>query len=497
MSAHVKEPPMRVFLAMFSHETNTFSTLPTDRRAFQARDLRYGGEILETYRGTGTCLGGMMAAAARHDLTLIPSLAAAASPAGRVTADVYREVTERLLADLRAAAPLDGVLLDLHGAMVPETGDDGEGELLRRVREAVGPGVPIAVSLDFHTNLTRAMVEHADLLHGYKTYPHVDMAERGAEATDRLLDMMAGRLRPAVAFRQPRLLPPLASQRTAAGPMRRLYDLADELERDPRVVSISIFAGFPLADIPDAGLSIYVITRGDQALADALADRLEALAWEHRHEFRHAALPVAEAVAQALAMDGGPVVLADIADNTGGGAAGDGTELLRELLRVGARSAVVACIWDPEAAAACARAGVGATVTLRVGGKTDDRHGAPLEVTGRVRTLSDGRFVHKGPMMRGLEGRLGTTAVLEVGGIKVILISLRWQTLDPEMLRFVGVDPLAEKVLVVKSTVHYRAAFEPLARAILEVDAPGLSSSNLARFDFKRVRRPIYPLDDV
>jgi microcystin degradation protein MlrC len=158
---------------------------------------------------------------------------------------------------------------------------------------------------------------------------------------------------------------------------------------------------------------------------------------------------------------------------------------------------VVACLWDPEAAAACARAGVGATITLRVGGKTDDRHGAPIEVTGRVRTLSDGRFVHKGPMLRGLEGRLGTTAVLEVGGVKVILISLRWQTLDPEMLRFVGIDPLAEKILVVKSTVHYRAAFEPIARAILEVDAPGLSSSNLARFDFKRVRRPIFPLDDV
>jgi microcystin degradation protein MlrC len=357
--------------------------------------------------------------------------------------------------------------------------------------------VPIAVTLDFHTNLTRAMVEHADLLHGYKTYPHVDMAERGVEATERLLDMASGRLRPAVAFRQPRLLPPLASQRTAAGPMRRLYDLAGELEQDPRVVSISIFAGFPLADIPDAGLSIYVAARGDQALADSLADRLEAVAWEHRHEFRHAALPVADAVAQALALDGGPVVLADIADNTGGGAAGDGTELLRELLRVGARSAVVACLWDPEAAAACARAGVGATITLRVGGKTDDRHGAPIEVTGRVRTLSDGRFVHKGPMLRGLEGRLGTTAVLEVGGVKVILISLRWQTLDPEMLRFVGIDPLAEKILVVKSTVHYRAAFEPIARAILEVDAPGLSSSNLARFDFKRVRRPIFPLDDV
>jgi microcystin degradation protein MlrC len=486
---------VRFFVAMFSHETNTFSTIPTDRRQFQARDLRYGGEILETYRGTGTCLGGMMDAAAVHGVTLVPSVAAAASPAGPVTADVYEDVKRRLLADLTAAGPLDGVLLDLHGAMVPAGLEDGEGDVLAAVRATVGD-VPIAVTLDYHANVTTGMVRSATLLHGYKTYPHVDMMDRGREATERLIDVARKRIRPAVAYRQPALLPPLGSQNTARGPMRRLYDMAAEMERDPNVVSISIFAGFPLADIHDAGLSIYVVTDGDQPLAESLADRLAATAWDHRREFVHRALAVPDAVARALAIDGRPVVLADMADNPGGGAAGDGTAILRELLRVGARSTTIACIWDPEAAAACARAGVGATVTLPVGGKVDDRHGAPVEVSGRVRTLSDGRFVHKGPMMRGLEGRLGTTAVLDVNDLKIILISYRWQTLDPEMIRFVGIDPLAEKVLVVKSTIHYRAAFEPIVHTILEVDAPGLSSSNLARFDFKHVRRPIFPLDD-
>jgi microcystin degradation protein MlrC len=197
-------------------------------------------------------------------------------------------------------------------------------------------------------------------------------------------------------------------------------------------------------------------------------------------------------VREALAAEGQPIVLADMADNTGGGAAGDGTEVLRELVRVGARSAVVACLWDPAAVRACMAAGVGASLTLTVGGKVDDRHGAPLTVTGTVRTLSDGRFVHKGPMMR---GRLGPTAVLDVTGVKVILISLRWQTLDPEMLRIVGLEPLDHKLVVVKSTIHYRAAFEPIAREIIEVDAPGLSSSNLERFAFTRIRRPIFPLD--
>src|SRR5437667_60567 len=398
--------PVRFFVAMFSHETNTFSTIPTDRRQFEARDLRYGGELLEAYRGTGTCLGGMIDAAGAHGVTLVPSLAAAASPAGRVTADFYEATTRRLL------------------------------------------------------------------------------------------DVVLKRCRATVAWRQPPLLPPIAGQLTARGPMRRLYDRAAEMERDPRVVTISIFAGFPLADIRDAGLSVYVATDGDPGLADRLADELTAIAWAHRREFLHTALPVREAVAHALAADGRPVVLADIADNTGGGAAGDTTEILRELLRVGARPATVACVWDADAVQACARAGVGATVTVDVGGKVDPSHGAPVRVTGRVRTLGDGRFVHKGPMLRGLEGRLGPTAVLDVHDLKLILISLRWQTLDPEMLRVVGVDPAAEKILVVKSSVHYRPAFEPLTHAIIGVAAPGLSSSNLARFTFKHVRRPIFPLDD-
>jgi microcystin degradation protein MlrC len=486
---------MRLFLAMLSHETNTFSNVPTDRAQFEARDLRYGGEIVEAYRGTGTCLGGMIDAAERLGVTLIPSVAASASPAGRVTRDIYEHVKQRMLADLGRAGRLDGVLLDLHGAMVPEGIDDGEGDIIAAVREAVGPGVPIAVTLDFHGNLGRDMIAKADLLHGYKTYPHVDMAERGVEATERLAQVIGGRIKPTAAWRKPPLMPPLGRQGTARGPMRRLYDLAAEMERDPKVISISLFAGFPYADIPDAGLGIYVVTDDDPALAERLAGQLERVAWEHRHEFIHTALPVKEAVARALAAEGRPIVLADMADNTGGGAAGDGTEILRELLRVGARGATVACIWDAAAVAACIEAGVGARVTLDVGGKVDDRHGAPVSVTGTVRTLSDGRFVHRGPMMRGLPGRLGPTAVLDVNDVKVILISYRWQTLDPEMIRFVGIDPLLEKILVVKSTIHYRAAFEPIAKEIIEVDAPGLSSSNLARFEYRRVRRPIFPLD--
>src|SRR4030095_12425259 len=281
--------------------------------------------ILETFRGTGTCLGGMIDAAERLGARLVPSVAAAASPAGPVTKDIYDHVKERMLADLRAAGRLDGVLLDLHGAMVTEGHDDGEGDLIQAVRQVVGPAVPIAVTLDFHGNLSEEMVRGAELLHGYKTYPHVDMAERGMEATARLAQVISGRITPTAAWRKPPLMPPLGRQGTARGPMRRLYDLADEMEKDPRGLSISLFAGFPYADIPDAGLGIYVVTDDDQALAERLAGQLERVAWEHRREFIHSALPVKEAVARALPAEGRPIVLADMADNTGGGAAAGGT----------------------------------------------------------------------------------------------------------------------------------------------------------------------------
>ena len=322
------------------------------------------------------------------------------------------------------------------------------------------------------------------------------MAERGVEATERLVEVIVGRIRPTAAWRKPPLLPPLGSQGTARGPMRRLYDLADEMEKTRRSSRCRSSRGSPTRTSPTRGSASTWSRTTTRPSRSVSPTELARVAWAHRHEFVHTALPVKDAVAKALAAEGRPIVLADMADNTGGGAAGDGTEILRELLRVGAARR------DGRLPLGCGGgAGVrqgrrrATRVTLDVGGKVDDRHGAPLRVTGTVRTLSDGRFVHRGPMLHGLPGRLGATAVLDVDDVKVILISLRWQTLDPEMIRFVGVEPLCEKIVVVKSTIHYRAAFEPIASEIVEVDAPGLSSSNLARFAFRRIRRPIFPLD--
>src|SRR2546426_2828562 len=291
----------------------------------------------------------MIEAAGARGVTLVPSLAPAASPAGRVTAAFYEATTRRLLDDLRGAGRLDGVLLDLHGAMVPEGLEDGEGDLLRAVRATVGSAVPVVATLDFHANVTGEMVRQTTLLHGYKTYPHVDMDARGREATERLRDVVAKRRRPTVAGRQPPPLPPIAGQLPGRGPMRRLYDRAAEMERDPRVVTISIFAGFPLADIRDAGLSVYVATVGDPGLADRLADELTAIAWAHRREFLHTALPVRQAGAHAPAAGGRPVVLADIARNTGRGGAGGPARIPPAPPRARAAPAPGARVWGAGA----------------------------------------------------------------------------------------------------------------------------------------------------
>lgn len=491
---------MRFFTGGINHETSTFSPLPATMERFYETHYARGQQLLDESRGTKTVIGGFIDAADELDIELVATVHSFAMPSAAVTRDAFEQQMADTLDDLEAAlaaGPIDGVLLGLHGAMVVEGIDDGEGEYLRRVREVVGPDIPIVTELDLHGNISPESVALADLIVIYDTYPHVDVYDRAVELTHLLARLARKEIRPTKAFRQIPVLANLTAQYTGRKPMSDWVALCHAIEARPGVLTASIDAGFPYADIPDTMMSCYVATDGDQELAERYADELAQFAWDNRAGFQATPMAVDEAVRYAMA-NPGPICLADIADNTGAGSSGDGTEILRSLVRHGARSAVVALMYDPQVVGQAVAAGVGATIDVVLGGKVDDRHGAPLPATAYVRAITDGRFTNDGPLGTGSRANMGTSVVLEIGGpgaVEVIVTSYRYAPNDANALRSVGIEPTKRQIVVIKSAVHYRADFEPIMREIVEVNAPGLSSPDWSRFDYKRLRRPIYPLD--
>ncbi|MDP6040943.1 MAG: MlrC C-terminal domain-containing protein, partial [Candidatus Latescibacteria bacterium] len=373
--------------------------------------------------------------------------------------------------------------------------DDGEGELLRRVRDVVGEEMSIVVVLDLHSHITEELIAHASMVIGYQKYPHTDMGERGREAAEMILRITKGEVTPVASLNKPPMIPVCGTCHTEGGLYKELWENAMRPDRPPEILSTSLFAGFSYADIPPMGYAVLVYANGDGEVAQIEAGRLGGMAWDRRAEFLYTPTSVSDAIAQALAIDGQPVVIADIADNPGGGGANDGVEILRELLRQNVTSAAIATIYDPDVVQQAIAVGIGATLSTSLGAKTDSRHGEPVDVSGKVRLIYDGEFTYKGPMSRGAQGTLGTCVVLDVHGIQVIISSKRVQSRDPEMFRAAGIDPMAQKILVVKSAVHFRAGFTPFAAGIVIADAPGLTALDLSQFDFKRIRRPLYPID--
>jgi microcystin degradation protein MlrC len=492
---------IRIVTGGISQETNTFQWQPTTLEDFQrGSSAIHRGEDILALEGTGTVYGGILAAAKRHGVQLIPTTFARAVPGGRVTQHAFETLRDEIVEGIRRALPVDGVLLVIHGAMVLEHHDDGEGLLLRAVRNAVGPDVPIVSPLDLHTNLSDEMVALADAFVGYKEYPHVDTPETGARALEILVDTVRGRLRPTmVHVRLPLIVPNQSMVTTWQSPLKTAIDRARDIEQEPGVIAATVLGGFPFADVPFAGVATLVVTDGDFGLARRYATELAEICWDLRDAFTVHPTPASAAIAEAMAAPPGSVyVLADIADSGASGTAGDGTEVLRGLLDVNARSAAVAQIMDPEAVQASIAAGVGSTVTLRVGGKHDGLHGDPVEVTGMVRLIHEGSFVLAGPMGKGTVASRGKTVVLEIGGrggIELQLTELRGHPNDLNYFRAFGIEPTERRILVLKSAAHFRAAFEPIATKVIEVDAPGISSPRLERFPYRRLRRPIYPLD--
>ena len=501
-------PTETVLVAGFAHETNTFSQTPTDRQAFQDRQEYVGEEVARELTGTNTAIGGIIDVAETEGIDLCHTVAAAAMPAGRVTADAYTFYAEAILDGVRDHRDeLDGVILALHGAMVPEAMDDGEGPLLTAVREVVGSDVPIVATLDLHANISDEMLASSTALVAFESYPHVDMGETGRNGMHLLIDAMRGQRAPTMAIERPPVLPYGPTQNTREGPMAEVMAHARELEQREGILKVNVFPGFAQADIPSMGFSIPVVADGDTALAADVARELAQIVWEMRDEFISDYPTPAEAVADALeitatlAPDDGPVVLADTGDNPGGGGATDGTTVLRELLTQGATNAGFAIMCDPEAVAACLDAGVGERVTVTLGGKTDDLHGEPIEdIDGYVKVITDGEFRNTGPMGTGTRNTLGRTVLFQCGvddGVNLILTELRVQPLDAEIWRHVGIQPERLEILVVKSTNHYRADYEPLSSAVISVDSPGLIAIDPTRFTFEHIRRPMVPLDEM
>lgn len=478
---------MRIAIGGFLHESHSFAPRATGFEDF----LKPGGfppllhapELVETLRPTSVCSAGAIAACEAAGAEIVPLAWSFANPAGPVTREAFERISALILAALSDALPVDGVVLELHGAMVSDDFPDAEGELLRRARAVVGPDIPIAVTLDPHANMTPLMVWMADVLVPYRTYPHVDMRAMGVRATELLLKRIA-RGRPwAMAFRELDFLIPITSQCTMVEPMAGVMAARAAIEAE-HAVELAYCFGFPYADFDGCGQAIAAWAESGTA-AELAVDALAAEIAAREAAFAGGVMEAEEAVARALAAPRHPIVIADTQDNPGGGGHGDTTGMLAELLKQGAEGAVLAPMNDAEAAAACHAAGEGATVTLALGGKSD---GAPLQVTGVVERLSDGRFTLEGPMGKGNPANLGLTALLRVGGVGVVIVSRKMQAHDQAIFRHLGVEPAAQRIVVVKSSVHFRAHFQPIAAEVLVAAAPGPVVADPATLPFTALR---------
>ena len=489
--------PRTVLVAEFSHETNTFSVQTTGEAAFRAAGCHVGDEVPAAFRGTRTALGAAFEAAERFGWRLVHPLATHANPSGRVADDAFDLFAGMIVA---AAAGVDGALLHLHGAMATESSDDGEGLLLARLREKLGPAVPVVVVLDLHATVTQTMADNANALISYRTYPHVDMYERMHQGAALLERAMAGEIAPKVALARRPILYALDGGRDSSPAMQTMLRRADGIEAAGEALVVSIQAGFSSADVHDIGPSV-AVTANDRAAAQAIAERIADEMWALRQVSTISFTPLAGAIARAKAGEAGatqPLVISDYSDNPGSGAYGDSTRVLAAAIEAGLQNAAFHAICDPEAARAAAAAGAGNDVTLDLGGKVDpNMGGGPLRLTARVVALTDGRFICHGPMGGGAWRNYGLSALLRVGGIEIVVITHNGQATDLAQFTSLGVDPTRKATLFVKSMQHFRAAFQPIAREVIEVDGGALSTRNFKERPYRRVRRPIWPLDEI
>jgi microcystin degradation protein MlrC len=488
---------VRLAVLGISHETNTFASGPTTYQHFAQSALLRGGEITGRYRGSHATLAGYLEASERLGFDAVPLVFAYAEPLGTITSDAFDRIVGEMLEALKTSGPWDGVLLAQHGAAVSEQYPDTDGEILHRVRALVGPDRPVGVVFDMHANVSRPMVEEATVTVLYRTNPHLDPRRRGYECAELIVRTIKGEIRPVQALETPPLVINIIRQSTDEEPMRSLVQDVEAVIARPGMLSASVAEGYPYADVAEMGMACVVIADGDRRAASEAARWLACRAWARRDEMRGDALGPEEAMRRAAAASRGPVVLLDVGDNIGGGGPADSTMLLALAKRAGIRG-YLQTLCDPEAVGACVATGVRATLTLRVGAKTDRMHGEPVEVTGSIRLIADGRFEEPSPTHGGQRFfDAGPTVVLETqDDHTLVLTSRRVGNTSLQQMYSLGIRPESRRVIVAKGVVSPRAAYGPIAAEMIVVDTPGVTTADLTRFEYRRRRRPLYPFEE-
>lgn len=480
---------MRVFTAVLATETNTFSPIPTGLGAFKERGEYYAaGKHPDRMTLFGAPLWVARERAREKGWTVVEGMVAFAQPGGKTTRAAYEALRHELLSDLRAAGPVDMILLGLHGAMVADGFDDCEGDLLRAVREIVGPDVVVGAELDPHCHLTQLMMDNADVMVAFKEYPHTDLYDRGIELVDLCTAAAEKRIRPVAALVDTGMATLIF---TTSEPGISLVRRMKEMEQRERVLSVSIIQGFPWADVPDMGTRVLVYTDGDEALAQALASEFAADLYAMRERINERRPNIDEALDIALAEPAGPVVIADGADNAGGGAASDSTFVLRRMLERGIRDAALGPIWDPVSVQLAFDAGEGSRMQLRIGGKVGPSSGDPLDVECTVKALR--RDMEMGGL-GGITVALGDCVLIEIDGVEVVLTTIRFQAMDTDLFTQLGCDIENRRIVVVKSTQHFYASYSKIAKKVLYASVQGTVTPDLSTLPYRRIKLPKWPI---
>ena len=489
---------MKILLARMNHETNTFSPVPTPLKSFGDDGPLYGQAAYEASKGTRTGIAAFIDLVEQAGHEVVVAISATANPSDRVAAQAYTHIADTIVA---AAAGCDAVMLDLHGAMVAENTDDGEGTLLARVRAAL-PHAPIAVALDLHGKMTPEIANNADVVVSFKTYPHIDMYETGEHAGRLLLDMIAGRTKPVIAWRRLPLMVHTLRSRTDIGAMHEAVQMAKKAEQNG-MLGVSVLAGFSLADIAAPCISVVAVADGDQQAAERCVDEIANFIWANRDGFVYESAPLSQSIAQAqLEADkpgAKPVLLLEHGDNCMSGGTCDDMNVLHEALAQGLTDIVVGPICDPEAVAQMIAAGVGATITLKVGDKVPltqlGINPVSRTLTGTVGRITDGEYVISGPTYTGQRIRMGRTVRLDCEQAQVMVTETPQEHWDLGIFEHIGIDPTKHRFVLLKSRMYCRPVFVPISKAVVECDGGGVTSSDYSRFPFNKISRPVYPLD--